>query len=196
MSAATIVISGSEGEFAYAFPSGRPVEAPYPLPGGNFVGQVIWTEYFRFWGMVDQDLMPATADVLDVTYVDARGVVQAAEADFRAEALANRLAERGKVGASVSEVAEDFDKIEVHPVMVLVYEIDQRGKVAENIEQIHSADVQDGNLVFWTIFGHVRRDSARYGPNGGGLESWFDFSTEVDAVEMANQLSAKLDIPY
>lgn len=187
-----ISVTGSEGDFGYAFPSGAPIGAPYPLPNGNFVGRVDWLDYLAFWGMIDQE-MPESVDVLDVAYLDAHGVREVAEADFRAEVLINRVAEQCGLGLAPVVVAENFDAIEVKPVRVWGFDL-SRGKVTENVEAMECADVTEDGSIFWTVYGHVRQDSPIYGPNAGGVESWFDFTHESDARAMASQLASVLKL--
>ena len=187
-----ISVTGSEGNFAYAFPSGAPIGAPYPLPNGNFIGRVDWLEYLAFWGMIDQE-MSESADVLDIAYLDAHGVREVAEVDFRAEVLINRIAERCGLGSAPKVVAENFDAIEVKPVAVWGFDLAD-GKVSENVEALEASDVTDEGSIFWTISGHVRQDSSIYGPNAGGAESWFDFRHESDARAMASQLATVLNL--
>jgi hypothetical protein len=190
-----IDLSGSEGNFMYRFPSGLPAGRRYPLPEGNFVGRVDWLEYLAFWAMNDQEL-PTSVDVLDVTFVDADGVIHPAEASFRAEALANRITMQSAGNTDLKAVKGNFDAIGVQPVISIGFGFDKNGYIIEQLETDPPLDIQPGRRMLWTIFGHVRRDAPKYGANAGGVEAWADFASEAVAADMARRLARIFDIRY
>lgn len=183
-------LTGSEGTFEYNGSTGLPIGAPYPLPDGNAVVRVDLQEFREFYQWVDRDHGPvATADVLDVAFIDLHGKYHQAEADFRAEYLLQKLIDGG-------DEWRCFDEFEVAPVEI-TYELgtpssgDQLHMECERIDESQVATVHPLRLM-WSVYGHFdpRSPAARH--EGGGVNALFDFPQRGMAEAMAQEIRGKV----
>ncbi len=164
----SIRIVGSNGEYQYRFPDGTPIDAGYPLDAGH-VAKVDFIEYLQFWGEIDNRI-PDSIDICDVAYWTDGGKYECPEVDFRAGALAARLANDRLTTADV------MTSIKVGGCDIVG--ADEQGRLV--MECNNRAD-----SAIWTIYGC--NDSYE-------ASALFDFRNKDDAVTMAGSLAALLDI--